>query len=953
MKINCKKQRGVTIIALTVTIIVLLILAGISISLLTGDNELIGKSEKSKKENEIMQYQEKLEVLKQLEYMNNYIADEEKFMNNYVNVVKNDGMFKNSKEITPDLTNLIVIVITKEGYKFEVTIDDVIYVGDENTDNDINIGDVKVAIQATPTDWTNGTVRVKILSNVTKIIKQYSIDGGNNWKKYENEIEIQDNGTEVQARAINSKNEITNVVTKRIENIDRLEPNNFMPTISKTSNSITIEATTTDKEATTKDGKSGIKGYKFSKDNGVNWTEIKLEGRYTFENLKPGATYQIKVKAIDNAGNEISTNTKDVTIKEETKVYTLTVNPNGGIWNGTTMNSTFSQDYGTTKEIANPTAPVGYKVTFDGNGGSTPSAITSSKRFTNWINSGAGSLSGTTYTFGAGNGTLTANYTNNDIILPLTTREGYTFDGWYDAAIGGNRIGNANESYKPSEAKTLYAHWTINQYTLTIDPNGGKWNNLVQNAIFTQDYGTTVTIEDPVPPTGYTVIFNGNGGNTPATITSMKRFTNWQGSGAGTLSGGVYTFGAGDGRLTAYYENDSIVLPFTTRTGYIFDGWYDSINGGNKIGEAGENYIPTMNETLYAQWRDGSLPFIGMLTSAPTTCTNENVTLTGKAQDLGSGISYYQFSTDANLTSSSSGWTKITNTKNEIVKTHTVTTNGTYYFYVKDASGKVNKKFIVVSNIDKVLPTVQFNLIDGKYSTPKYNYRNVDITVKLTAADDLEGSGLNQLQYSWSTSETTEPTSGWTNFTNDTDMTISSSAGKWYLWTKVTDKAGNTTTQKEGPFRVWGWQRNSDGNWYYYDEDGIILKGWQDLSFAPAEYPDQIYRYYLNPDENGKMERGWKSIEGNKFYFKLPIPGELGGGEMEVGWQIIDGNWYYFKDENDGFEGRLGRMITGWVLIDGNRYYLHPQDDGNNPERKCSNGMETDRWQVVLFQKRR
>lgn len=942
MKINCKKQRGVTIIALTVTIIVLLILAGISISLLTGDNELIGKSEKSKKENEIMQYQEKLEVLKQLEYMNNYIADEEKFMNNYVNVVKNDGMFKNSKEITPDLINLLVRVTTKEGYKFEVTIDDVIYVGDENTDNDINIGDVKVAIQATPTDWTNGTVRVKILSNVTKIIKQYSIDGGNNWKKYENEIEIQDNGTEVQARAINSKNEITNVVTKRIENIDRLEPNNFMPTISKTSNSITIEATTTDKEATTKDGKSGIKGYKFSKDNGVNWTEIKLEGRYTFENLKPGATYQIKVKAIDNAGNEISTNTKDVTIKEETKVYTLTVNPNGGIWNGTTMNSTFSQDYGTTKEIANPTAPVGYKVTFDGNGGSTPSAITSSKRFTNWINSGAGSLSGTTYTFGAGNGTLTANYTNNDIILPLTTREGYTFDGWYDAAIGGNRIGNANESYKPSEAKTLYAHWTINQYTLTIDPNGGKWNNLVQNAIFTQDYGTTVTIEDPVPPTGYTVIFNGNGGNTPATITSMKRFTNWQGSGAGTLSGGVYTFGAGDGRLTAYYENDSIVLPFTTRTGYIFDGWYDSINGGNKIGEAGENYIPTMNETLYAQWRDGSLPFIGMLTSAPTTWTNENVTLTGKAQDLGSGISYYQFSTDANLTSSSSGWTKITNTKNEIVKTHTVTTNGTYYFYVKDASGKVNKKSIVVSNIDKVLPTVQFNLIDGKYSTPKYNYRNVDITVKLTAADDLEGSGLNQLQYSWSRSENTEPTSGWINFTNDTNMKISSSAGKWYLWTKVTDNAGNTTTQKEGTFIVWGWEAEKTGEWYYYGEKtGEKLKGWQYV-YHDEGLKDNKYWYYLQPDKNGLMALGWALIDGYWHWFNDVVTEEVTGGEMQVGWKDINGKWFYFKQENDGLNwpGPLGSMLTGWQQINGKMYYLRPQKEGTNPERKCSNWME-------------
>ena len=37
-KIKCKKNRGITLIALVVTIVVLLILAGISISMLTGQN---------------------------------------------------------------------------------------------------------------------------------------------------------------------------------------------------------------------------------------------------------------------------------------------------------------------------------------------------------------------------------------------------------------------------------------------------------------------------------------------------------------------------------------------------------------------------------------------------------------------------------------------------------------------------------------------------------------------------------------------------------------------------------------------------------------------------------------------------------------------------------------------------------------------------------------------------
>ena len=937
MRRNCKKQRGVTIIALTITIIVLLILAGISISILTGNNPIIGKSEQSKRENEIMQYQEKLEVLKQLEYTNNYIADKEKFMNNYADVVKNDEMFKNSKEITPDLINLLVKVTTKEGYKFEVTIDDVIYVGDENTDNDINIGNVKVTIQATPTDWTNGTVKVKILSNVTNITKQYSIDGGNNWKKYENEIEIQDNGTEIQARAINSKNEITDVVTKRIENIDRLEPNNFMPTISKTLNSITIQATTTDKEATTKDGKSGIKGYKFSKDNGANYTEIKQDGRYTFENLKLGATYQIKVKAIDNAGNEISTTTKDVTIKEETNEYTLTVNPNGGTWNGTTGISTFTQNPNSTKVIANPTAPAGYKVTFNGNGGNTPTAQTSTKTFINWTNSGAGKLNGTTYTFGTGNGTLTANYKNNSITLPSATREGYTFVGWYDSANGGIKVGDAGTEYAPTEEKTLYAHWTVNQYTLTINPNGGVWP---YSATITKNYGETITLEKPIPPRRYTITFNGNGGNTPAEITSTKTFSNWLGTGAGTLIDTTYTFGAGDCTLTAYYSDNSIALPSTTRVGYTFDGWYDSLSGGNKIGNAGAKYTPTNHGTMYARWIDSAIPVTGMLTANPTTWTNGNVTLTGRAQDLGSGISYYQFSTDGNLTNSSPGWISIPNTKNEIVKEHTVTTNGTYYFYVKDASGNINKKSIVVSNIDKVLPTVQVAPTQGKWG--KHNYRNVEIPITLSAQDS-GGSGLNLLQYAWSTSNTTEPTSGWTQFTNNTTTTISSSAGSWYLWIKVTDRAGNraANVQKVGPFIVYGWQASSVGEWYYYSEEtGEKLKGWQYL-WHDVGLQDNKYWYYLQPDKGGMMALGWKFIDGYWYWFVDVVTETTSGGEMKTGWQFIDGKYYYFKEDGDGtnHSGPVGSMEKGWQFINGYWYYLIV-----NPKAGESEGQMAQGW---------
>ena len=313
------KERGITIIALVVTIVVLLILAGISIAAITGDNGIIEKGDKAKEETEIATYKEQLEVIKHGEYADGYTLSVDAFLDKYAKAVQEDKMFKEAREVTTDHENKVVIVVTKEGYRFEVTIEDTTYVGNEDGEGntEVDISKVKISITSSPENWTNGKVKVKITSNVTRISKEYSIDGGKNWNKYENEIEAADNGTEIQARGVNEKNEKTEVVKKKIENIDRLEPNIFVPTIKGTKNRLEITANTTDKDATTKDGKSGIKGYKFSKDNGSSWTGLITEGKYTYENVQSETTYPIKVKAIDNAENEVETNTINGTTEEE------------------------------------------------------------------------------------------------------------------------------------------------------------------------------------------------------------------------------------------------------------------------------------------------------------------------------------------------------------------------------------------------------------------------------------------------------------------------------------------------------------------------------------------------------------------------------------------------------------------------------------------------------------
>lgn len=103
------------------------------------------------------------------------------------------------------------------------------------------------------------------------------------------------------------------------------------------------------------------------------------------------------------------------------------------------------------------------------------------------------------------------------------------------------------------------------------------------------------------------------------------------------------------------------------------------------------------------------------------------------------GLVAYQFSTSGSLTASSTGWTTITNTKSEITKTYSASSNGTYYFYVKDDAGNINKKSVVISNIDKTLPE-EFNFYPSEVGGT--NFRDI-----IGSTTDLE-SGIAYYQYS-------------------------------------------------------------------------------------------------------------------------------------------------------------------------------------------------------------
>ena len=203
--------------------------------------------------------------------------------------------------------------------------------------------------------------------------------------------------------------------------------------------------------------------------------------------------------------------------------YTLTINPNGGTKNGSTSARTLSPN-----------------LTYN---------------HTDWCKIGESSDGGN------------------------ATRTGYTLTGYYTSASGGTKVYNAdgtavngcgywssdisgissNLKYIGTSKLTVYAQWTANQYTLTINPNGGTKN------------GST-----SARTLGTNLVYN-----------SSNRSKIGESSDGGNA----------------------------TRHGYTLTGYYTSASGGTKVynadgtavqGTAYFNssncYIGTSNLTVYAQW---------------------------------------------------------------------------------------------------------------------------------------------------------------------------------------------------------------------------------------------------------------------------------------------------------------------------------------------------------------
>lgn len=206
-------------------------------------------------------------------------------------------------------------------------------------------------------------------------------------------------------------------------------------------------------------------------------------------------------------------------------------------------------------------------------------------------------------------------YTDTELRKNSYSCEGYVFVGWNTEPDGSGQSFNdgqevLNLSSKDNGIVKLYAQWQKSESTLALDAAGGTYHG---KTVYEQKqkFGTTYTVDNGklVPPKGYTVSFETNGGSAVATITTTKSFSHWeeQAGFAGEFRDNVYAFLGTNGSrdvLEAQYVNNSFTLPDSQKDNASLAGWYEDpdLEEDSFVGKPGDEVIVDKDTVLYAKW---------------------------------------------------------------------------------------------------------------------------------------------------------------------------------------------------------------------------------------------------------------------------------------------------------------------------------------------------------------
>ena len=324
---NPTSNAAITLIALIITIIVLLILAGVTLNMVMGKNGIFGKANNAKNKSEVAQYEEELRMCV-LELQTDAAANGTTFnmdtiKNKLVEKVKE---LENTTEIEfPTKESETRIDGTYKGYEFYIDDKYVAHIGDKSTG-------ISLTTSLEPTGWTQGpvtaTITIKSNNGLSKIVPEgeaeISLNGDKEYIITKNNIE--ENTTFTYEVTDSQGNTQTKIAV--INTIDKNPPVNFTITAENTEEGLKITGEATDAE-------SGIDHYEyFVKD------ESNKENKYDTNTIKGLSTgkYTIYVIAYDKAGNNTKSEETQIEITiiidklESGGNYYLAIDTEGNLW---------------------------------------------------------------------------------------------------------------------------------------------------------------------------------------------------------------------------------------------------------------------------------------------------------------------------------------------------------------------------------------------------------------------------------------------------------------------------------------------------------------------------------------------------------------------------------------------------------------------------------------------
>ena len=247
-------------------------------------------------------------------------------------------------------------------------------------------------------------------------------------------------------------------------------------------------------------------------------------------------------------------------------------------------------------------------------------------RVTDTSGSGSVTFTAPTYTVtwnangGTGGGSTTQSQGSAHTAPSPGTREGYTFNGYYNTVSGDFLYGPiaSGGSFNPPSNITMHARWSITPIipTITMGANSGvtqtagtiNWTSTNQASFSaTGTFSGTGTTGTSISKTGLTAGTNYTGTVTVTSSTGNTASANY----SLTTSVAQYTVtwnangGTGGGSTGPFNAGTSHTAPSPgTRSGFTFSGYYNTPSADFLYGPiaSGGSFNPPSNITMYARW---------------------------------------------------------------------------------------------------------------------------------------------------------------------------------------------------------------------------------------------------------------------------------------------------------------------------------------------------------------